>query len=79
MAWQENIIFSFITIEIDKSCLTQGHFTHEPHRPITIALPADLTGGKGGVGLSSLHTTLQGPTDVKTTWIPPWHQMDHVP
>jgi hypothetical protein len=47
-----------------------------------------LIGGKGGAGPSSLlHTTLEGPTeyvfeckmDVKSTWIPTWHPMDHVP
>ena len=46
-----------------------------------------LIGGKGGAGPSSLlHTTLEGPTehiceckmDVKSTWIPTWHQMDHL-
>ena len=45
-----------------------------------------LIGGKGGAGTSSLHTRLEGPTyivcackmDVKSTWIPTWHQMDHV-
>ena len=32
--------------------------------PMTIALQANLTDGKGGAGLiSSLHTTLQGPTE----------------
>jgi hypothetical protein len=45
-----------------------------------------LIGGKGGASPSSLHTTLEGPTeyvharwDVKPTWIPTWHRMDHVP
>jgi hypothetical protein len=45
-----------------------------------------LIGGKGGVGPSSLHIVLEGPTeyiseckmDVKSTWISTWHQMDHV-
>jgi hypothetical protein len=44
-----------------------------------------LIGGKGGAGPSSLHTTLEGPTkhvnckmDVKSTWTPTWHLMDHV-
>ena len=45
-----------------------------------------LIGGKGGASPSLLHTTLEGPTeyrseckmDVKSTWIPTWHQMDHV-
>jgi hypothetical protein len=32
-------------------------------RPVTIALQANLTSGKGGAGLGSLHTTLQGPTE----------------
>ena len=43
-----------------------------------------LIGGKGGVGPSSLHTTLEGPAeyvsckmDVKSTWIPMRHAMDH--
>ena len=44
-----------------------------------------LVGGNGGAGPSSLHTTLEGPTeciseckmDVKSTWILTWHQMDH--
>jgi hypothetical protein len=31
--------------------------------PVTIALQENLTGGKGGVGLSSLHTRLHGPTE----------------
>ena len=43
-------------------------------------------GGKGGASPSSLHTTLEGPTeyvceckmDEKSTWIPTWHSMDHV-
>ena len=43
-------------------------------------------GGKGGAGPSSLHTTLEGPTEniseckmnVKSTWIPIWHRIDHV-
>ena len=45
-----------------------------------------LIGGNGGGGPSSLHTTLEGPPefiseckmDVKSTWIPTWHRMDHV-
>ena len=45
-----------------------------------------LIGGKGGAGPSSLHTMLEGPTEhtceckmeVKSTWVPTWHQMDHV-
>jgi hypothetical protein len=44
-----------------------------------------LIGAKGGAGPSSLPTTLEGPTelceckmDVKSTWIPTCHQMDHV-
>jgi hypothetical protein len=46
-----------------------------------------LIGGKGRAGPSSLlHTTLEGPMeyiseckmDVKSTWIPTWHRMDHV-
>jgi hypothetical protein len=45
-----------------------------------------LIGGKGGASPSLLHTTLEGPTeyiseckmDVKSTWIPTWHQMDQV-
>ena len=43
-------------------------------------------GGKGGAGPSSLHNMLEGPTeyvseckmDVKSTWIPTWHQIDDV-
>ena len=42
-------------------------------------------GGKGGVGPSLLHTMHEGPNefcerkmDVKSTWIPTWHQMDRV-
>jgi hypothetical protein len=30
---------------------------------MTIALQVHLTGGKSGAGLSSLHTTLQEPTE----------------
>ena len=45
-----------------------------------------LIGGKGGVGPSSLRTTLEGPTeyiteckmDVKSAWIPTWHRVDYV-
>ena len=44
-----------------------------------------LIGGKDGAGPSSLHTTLEGPMefceckmDVKPTWIPTWHRIDHV-
>jgi hypothetical protein len=44
-----------------------------------------LIGGKGGVGSSMLHTACEGTNgvceckmDVKSTWIPTWHQMDHV-
>ena len=48
--------------------------------------PSTLVGGKGGAGPSSLHTTLEGPTecvkckmmDVKSTWISTWHRMDRV-
>ena len=47
--------------------------------------PSTLIGGKGGAGPSSLHTTLEGPNrvceckmDVTSTWIPTWHEMDHV-
>ena len=43
-----------------------------------------LIGGEGGAIPSLLHTTLEGPTeyvnskmDVKSTWIPTWHRMDH--
>jgi hypothetical protein len=42
-------------------------------------------GGKGGPCPSSLHTTLEGPTEYvnarwmyKPTWIPTWHQVDRV-
>jgi hypothetical protein len=31
--------------------------------PVTIALEENLTGGKSEVGLSSLHTTVHGPTE----------------
>ena len=43
--------------------------------PVTIALQTTLVGGKGRAGPSSLHTKLEGPTemDVKSTWIPTWH------
>ena len=45
-----------------------------------------LVGGKGGAGPSSRHTMLKGlmeyicecKMDVESTWIPTWHQMDHV-
>jgi hypothetical protein len=44
-----------------------------------------LIGGKGGAGPSLLHTTLEGTNgvceckmDVKSTWIPTCHRMDHV-
>ena len=45
-----------------------------------------LIGGEGRAGPSSLHTTLEGPTeyirerkmDVRSTWTPTWHRMDHV-
>ena len=43
-----------------------------------------LIGGKGRAGPSSLHTTLEEQgvceckMDVHSTWIPKWHQMDHV-
>ena len=45
-----------------------------------------LIGGRGGAGPSSLHTTIEGPTewvceckmDVKSTWIPTRYWMDHV-
>ena len=55
---------------------------------MTITLQAPLiSGGKGGAGRSSLlHTKLKGTNvgicecnmDVKSTWIPTWHQMDRV-
>ena len=45
-----------------------------------------LIGGKGGAGPSSLHSIYAWGTnkvceckmDVKCTWIPTWHQIDHV-
>ena len=44
-----------------------------------------LIGGKGRASPSSRHTTLEGPTEyvtarwmLKSTWIPTWHQTDHV-
>ena len=45
-----------------------------------------LISEKGGAGPNLLRTKLEGPTkyiceckmDVKSTWIPTWHQMDHV-
>ena len=44
-----------------------------------------LSGRKGRASPSSLHITLEGPTelcecktDVKSTWIPTWQRMDHV-
>ena len=44
-----------------------------------------LISGKGGAGPSSLPTMPEGPTeyvnskmDVKSTWIPTWHRMDHI-
>ena len=44
-----------------------------------------LIGEKGGVGPNLPHTTLEGTNgvceckmNVKSTWNPTWHQMDHV-
>ena len=42
-----------------------------------------LVGGKGGAGPSLLHTlqfngVCEHKMDVKSTWISPWHQMNHV-
>ena len=45
-----------------------------------------IFGGKGGAGLNSLHTMLEGPTgyigeckmEVESTWIPTWHRINHV-
>ena len=62
---------------------TNSPFTgHDHHTSST------LIGGNGGAGgpSSLLHPTLEGRTeyvceckmDVKSTWIPTWHQMDHV-
>ena len=46
---------------------SSGHFTHErlrAHDHYT------LIGGKGGAGPSSLHTTLEGPTEyVNARWM----------
>ena len=49
-------------------------------------ISSTLIGGNGDAGPSSLHNTLEGPTeyvseckmDVKSMWILTWHQMDHV-
>ena len=41
-----------------------------------------LIGGKGGAFPSSLHTTLEGPTEYvnarTSTWVLTWYRMDHV-
>ena len=60
--------------------------SHRILRALDHYTSSTLFGGKGGAGPSSRHTTLEGPTeytsackmDVKSTWIPTWHQMDHV-
>ena len=47
-------------------------------------ISSTLIGGKCGAGPSSLYPTLgtngvcECKMDVKSTWIPTWHQMDHV-
>ena len=59
-----------------------SHMRPRAHDQYTLST---LICGKGGAGPSSLHTMLGGPTkvcecktDVKPTWIPKWHQMDHI-
>jgi hypothetical protein len=66
----------------------KGHFTHETESPCRdhITSRTLIGGGKGGARPSSLHTALEGPTeyisqcemDVKSTWIPTCHRIDHV-
>ena len=52
---------------------------HDHHTSSTLIV------AKGGAGPSSLHTRVEGPAEfvnarwiLKSTWIPTWHQMDHV-
>ena len=43
---------------------------HTRQRTVTLTLQALLIGGKGRAGLSSLHTTLKGPTEyVNARWM----------
>ena len=41
----------------------EGHFTHMRLRARDHYTSSTLIGGKGGAGPSSLHTTLEGPTE----------------
>ena len=66
--------------------LSKAHFTHTRPRARDHCISSTLIGGKRGAGPSSRHTTLfegateyvNGKMDVKSTWIPTWHSMDHV-
>ena len=67
-------------VEAQATCPTLE--THAPDQHTS----STLIGGKGASGPSSRHTELEGPQeyvklckmDVKSTWIPTWHRMDHV-
>jgi hypothetical protein len=63
----------------------KGHFTHETESPWPLHLKHSRYGKVGAGPSSLLHTTLEGTNgvceckmDAKSTWIPTWHQMDHV-
>jgi hypothetical protein len=53
-----------------KSRSCQGHFTHERLRARDHYASSTLIGGEGGAGPSSLHATLEGPTEyVNARWM----------
>ena len=66
---------------------SKGHFTYTRLRARDHDISSILVSGKRGAGPSSLlYTMLEGPTEhicgckmnVKSTWIPTWHRIDHV-
>ena len=65
---------------MSSNCAIQLRVTsHTRLRARDHSTSSTLIGGKGGAGPSSLHTMLEGPTEcARSTWIPTWHQMDHV-
>ena len=93
-SWIENRTSFDLVVVIESACLSISYLDAYPRATSHTRLRArdhctsnTLNRGKSGAGPSSLlHTTLEGPTeyisecemDVKSTWVPTWHQMDQV-
>ena len=80
---QKASVFYYLTYYL---LLIWGHLTHETESPWPLPLQALSLVENAGPVRVRFTLRLRGPTewvcacwmDVKSTWIPTWHQMDHV-